>query len=522
MKRTADKLVDIAAGRPGPKTKTKPKSKPTTKRATRANKATEAVPRPLTDTQKTVVQLIHNGHSISAAMDKIRMSRRTFYEWREKNPRFQHATRNAREDYRGLVTDGLEDLQVATAQFLDACIRSDNLSVRDRLRAANTFLRHVQSGAFVPASFPGDDPNPTLIDDDLTGPDFTGSDLADNDLTSDPLAGLGDHSAAEPSPAPNLDPAAPHRPVNQAPTAENPAQNPTQNPTETHRPGVQSATATVQSPTTEPTPSEHSPLAESKVNSIHTEISEKTVQSVQSKSTETSPSSTPRDKRSDVAPTPGEQRSDLANTTPAPENQTTDPSPAPPAPPQKPRKPETLLADAYLNATFLHKHESREAFERLLKHQLRAYAPATPQEELLTFRITQKSWILRRLDTFDRVIADSAVTKIREKHPNAAPAACIAMTYLTRNDTEETRFHDRIAQQRKDQEAALDRLEAKLQTLQHRRQSREDRKATTHRPAVSIPLPGTFFQRRTRDNAQPALEVAPAHFITAATPSVAA
>jgi septal ring factor EnvC (AmiA/AmiB activator) len=104
-----------------------------------------------------------------------------------------------------------------------------------------------------------------------------------------------------------------------------------------------------------------------------------------------------------------------------------------------------------------------------------AYAPATPQEELLTFRITQKSWILRRLDTFERVIADSAVTKVREQHPNAAPAACIAMTFLTRNDTEETSFYNRIAQQRKDHEATLDRLESKLQTLQHRREARADR-----------------------------------------------
>jgi hypothetical protein len=143
-----------------------------------------------------------------------------------------------------------------------------------------------------------------------------------------------------------------------------------------------------------------------------------------------------------------------------------------------------------MNATFLHKHEPREAFERLLKHQLRAYAPATPQEELLTFRITQKSWILRRLDTLDRVIADSAVTKVRDKHPNAAPAACIAMTYLTRGDTEETRFHERIAAQRKNHEAALDRLEAKLQTLQQRREAREDRHASTS-PRRQTPIPAT-------------------------------
>jgi hypothetical protein len=156
MKRATDKLIDIAACRPGTKGKAKPKSKPTTKRTTakaakpngattkrgkraaRATKTPEPVPRPLTETQKTVVQLINNGHSISAAMAQIGMSRSSFYTWRKQNPRFQHATRNAREHYRGLVTDGLEDLQVATAQFLDACIRNDNLSVRDRLRATKT------------------------------------------------------------------------------------------------------------------------------------------------------------------------------------------------------------------------------------------------------------------------------------------------------------------------------------------------------------------------------------------------
>jgi hypothetical protein len=163
------------------------------------------------------------------------------------------------------------------------------------------------------------------------------------------------------------------------------------------------------------------------------------------------------------------------------------PPAAPPAapPPPKPRKRETVLTDQFLAATFLHKHEPREAFERLLRNQLRAYAPATPQEEILTLRITQKSWILRRLDTFDRVVADSAVTKVREKHPNAAPAACVAMMFLTRNDTEETRFHDRIAKLRREHEAMHDRLESKLHTLQERRLAREDR----HRGGLPLAFP---------------------------------
>jgi hypothetical protein len=173
---------------------------------------------------------------------------------------------------------------------------------------------------------------------------------------------------------------------------------------------------------------------------------------------------------------PGDVRSDVPHSSPDPDPAaaSSDAAAPPPLPP-KPRKRETVLTDQFLSATFLHKHEPREAFERLLRNQLRAYAPATPQEELLAFRVTQKSWVLRRLDTFDRVIADSAVTKVRDKHPNAAPAACIAMTYLTRGDTEETRFHERIAKLRREHEAMHDRLESKLHTMQERRIAREDR-----------------------------------------------
>jgi ferric-dicitrate binding protein FerR (iron transport regulator) len=70
------------------------------------------------------------------------------------------------------------------------------------------------------------------------------------------------------------------------------------------------------------------------------------------------------------------------------------------------------------------------------------------------------------------------------------------MTYLTRNDTEETRFFERIAQQRKDHEAALDRLESKLQTLQQRREAREDRREARHAataPRRQTPIPATAF-----------------------------
>jgi hypothetical protein len=70
------------------------------------------------------------------------------------------------------------------------------------------------------------------------------------------------------------------------------------------------------------------------------------------------------------------------------------------------------------------------------------------------------------------------------------------MTFLTRNDTEETSFYNRIAQQRKDHEAALDRLEAKLQTLQQRREARESRECTITSQAASMLAASPMVLRR--------------------------
>ncbi|MCC7339637.1 MAG: hypothetical protein IT170_01010, partial [Bryobacterales bacterium] len=78
------------------------------------------------------------------------------------------------------------------------------------------------------------------------------------------------------------------------------------------------------------------------------------------------------------------------------------------------------LSQTWLSAHFLDQHESPKRFEALLNNHIRAYQPATPAEELLVFRITQKSWLLRRLETWERVIADSQVARIRQKHPNTA------------------------------------------------------------------------------------------------------
>ena len=118
-------------------------------------------------------------------------------------------------------------------------------------------------------------------------------------------------------------------------------------------------------------------------------------------------------------------------------------------------------------------HESKPAFEALLARHLHAHAPATPAEELLVFRIAQKAWLLRRLETWERVIADSRIAKVRQQHANAAAPACIALGLLEARETEETRFHQRAAALRKEHEAAQDRLESKLSAAQQRREARE-------------------------------------------------
>src|SRR5690606_20321925 len=73
--------------------------------------------------------------------------------------------------------------------------------------------------------------------------------------------------------------------------------------------------------------------------------------------------------------------------------------------------------------------------------------------------------------TWERVITDSRVAKIREKHPNAAAPACIALGLLEVKESSQTRFYERTAKLRKEHEDSLDRLTARLDALQLRREA---------------------------------------------------
>ncbi|MCC6263832.1 MAG: hypothetical protein IT169_09665, partial [Bryobacterales bacterium] len=152
----------------------------------------------------------------------------------------------------------------------------------------------------------------------------------------------------------------------------------------------------------------------------------------------------------------------------------------------------TALSQTWLSAHFLHGHESPKHFEALLNNHIRAYQPSTPAEELLVFRITQKAWLLRRLETWERVITDSRVAKVREQHPNAAAPACVALSLLEAKETSQTRFYERTAKLRQQHEAALDRLTSKLEIQRLRREAahlraqRQNPPCPTSRPHLSF------------------------------------
>jgi hypothetical protein len=395
-----------------------------------------AIPR----TAAGFLERIALGDSIKGACAAVGVTVAAYEQWRRRYAGYSEAVEAARAEHQQWVRCGLMENDAFAMQLLSRIMRDENQPVLRRQRAATQILNRKGKRDWVPEGIPaGEEPlrpwGGFVVDDERA----EGAGAETGSGARDPGSGGKSAACGDTS--------------------------------------VPVGTAPVDGDCVSPVPA--------------------------SDATDASPADAPSGGVScDASPeaAPGDVRSDVPNSCPDPGSRTPDPDPAaarrdpdpaatssdaaPPPLPPKPRKRETVLTDQFLAATFLHKHEPREAFERLLRNQLRAYAPATPQEELLAFRITQKSWVLRRLDTFDRVIADSAVTKVRDKHPNAAPAACIAMTYLTRGDTEETRFHERIAKLRREHEAMHDRLESKLHTLQERRIAREDR----HRggPALNV------------------------------------
>ncbi len=404
---------------------------------------------PFTHHQQYALESLRQGRSVTAIMEDLRYDRQTFYDWRNANPAFKRATEEARDDFRGVVADCIHDLQQAVHVLLDDCIRTGSVPLPLRLRSAALFLRYAHSETLLPRRL------------------LALATAPDGISPSSPSAG-----PTSPTPFPSQNPK-PSEPQSAEPQASN-AGKP-----EAGTPTPEAAAApillhpretdeTVRSVRLESADSatESSCHGQSESASAARGFQSHNRQAPQAAPKASAPNLTP-----EAAQSSAPKASAAANSTP--EAGSRKPGAGSREPEAGSRKPEAVLSQQWLSTYFLHQHESPKAFEKLLANHIGTYEPANAPEELLVFRITQKSWLLRRIETWERVIADSRVAKIREKHPNAAAPACIAMSLLEVKESNQTRFYERTAKLRKEHEDALDRLTARLDTLQARRQSND-------------------------------------------------
>ena len=417
---------------------------------------------PFTHHQQYALESLRQGRSVTAIMEDLRYDRQTFYDWRNANHAFKRATEEARDDFRGVVGDCIHDLQQAVHVLLDDCIRTGSVPLPLRLRSAALFLRYAHSETLLPRRL------------------LALATAPDGISPSSPNAG-----PSSPTPFPNQNPK-PSEPQSAEPQASDAGKPEAGTPT----PEAASAPTVLQPQKTDETVRSvriNEAIAQSQPSldaaqsaPIPAESADRATESCcqgQSESASDARGSQPPILQ---APKAAAQNPNPSETAPPssslPKNQASAPKASAAAnatPEAGSRKPEAVLSQQWLGTHFLHQHESPKAFEKLLANHIGAYQFANAPEELLVFRITQKSWLLRRVETWERVIADSRVAKIREKHPNAAAPACIAMSLLEVKESNQTRFYTRTAKLRKEHEDALDRLTAHLDTLQARRQSND-------------------------------------------------
>ncbi len=390
---------------------------------------------PFTHHQQYALESLRQGRAVTAIMEDLRYDRQTFYDWRNANPAFKRATEEARDDFRGVVADCIHDLQQAVHVLLDDCIRTGSVPLPLRLRSAALFLRYAHSETLLPRRL------------------LALATAPDGISPSSPSAGP---TSPTPFPSQNTKPSEPEASEPQPSDAGKPEAG-------TPTPEAASAPSFLQPQKSDET-----------VRSVRLESANSATESCCHGQSESASTARGSQAHSIQAPKAAAEAS-ACNAAPAvAQSSAPKASAAANATPEAgSREPEAVLSQQWLSNHFLHQHESPKAFEKLLANHLGTYQPATPPEELLVFRITQKSWLLRRVETWERVIADSRVAKIREKHPNAAAPACIAMSLLEVKESNQTRFYERTAKLRKEHEDALDRLTARLDNLQARRQSND-------------------------------------------------
>ncbi len=418
---------------------------------------------------KEFLGFVAAGHSIGDAVALVGATRAAYEKWRIRVEGFKAAVAAARESHRRDIACGLHGADAYARMLLDAIQRDESLPAPLRYRASKTILTRKGKADWLPDPIPAESESLAFCEDEqsasLTGgfvlhPQRTGhtaggpSESCRQEQSGPAGAGRGDAlpNPQAPKTAANAqliearaflapviaveagqglpkNPDNPDKP-NQASFAGNPVWNP-QDTAASAPPAAASLFF-------------RNPDIHSRAAAISNPIAE------------AAPASEP--KASVASATPGSAPVTSAANRPCEDS---------------PWKPEAVLSQTWLGAHFLHQHESKPAFERLLASHIRAYAPAAAPEELLVFRIAQKSWLLRRVEAWERVIADSQVVKIREEHPSAAAPACIALSLLEASESSHTRFYERAAKLRKEHEDALGRLESKLFTMQQAREAHE-------------------------------------------------
>lgn len=109
----------------------------------------------LTLAQTQVVQALAAGRSVTAAARQAGTHRSTVHNWLKSNSAFAAAVREAREDYRHILTDGLLDLASQALQTVQEILNSPETPASVRLRAALAILERPTSpdtGWNLPAS----------------------------------------------------------------------------------------------------------------------------------------------------------------------------------------------------------------------------------------------------------------------------------------------------------------------------------------------------------------------------------
>ncbi|MCC6265864.1 MAG: hypothetical protein IT169_20005 [Bryobacterales bacterium] len=415
--------------------------------------------------QTDFLRHLAQGESIADACVLVGVTGWCYEKWRNRSKDFRDAVQSARESHRRGILSGFHTADAYARMLLDAIQRDESLPAALRYRASKSLLSRKGKADWLPEPIPAD-----------AAPLAPFEDVEDEQPEASPHAESApappqSHNESSGQAIPNPKPAGPII-VNATASAVNeripsdsliPAygSNP-ENPDKTPHP--QFAANSLEHQQDPPMPPASGRPAEFFNNP------------------EIPHPAPPAEIHADSHPAVHEnERLSAANAAaPAASTAPSDPSPA------------TTLSQTWLSAHFLHGHESPKAFEALLNNHIHAYAPATPAEELLIFRITQKAWLLRRLETWERVIADSRVADVRQKHPNAAAPACIALSLLEAKETSQTRFYERTAKLRQEHEAALDRLTSKLEIQQLRRQAaqlraqRENPPCPTSRPRLSF------------------------------------